>query len=77
MPNWCSNSEVIVGPKKEIKNLYKNLAKWLDEESHSIWSIAHGAKLDDLDCGRGIIVDPFEMSVDSTDENIAYITFVS
>ena len=28
MPNWCFNSEVIDGPKAEVKSLHKKLVEW-------------------------------------------------
>ena len=32
MPNWCYNSEVIAGPKEQVKPLYNNLAKWIHDD---------------------------------------------
>ena len=32
MPNWCYNSEVIVGPKEQVKPLYDNLCKWIHDD---------------------------------------------
>ena len=32
MPNWCYNSEVIAGPKEEVKPLYDNLVKWVHKD---------------------------------------------
>lgn len=83
MPNWCNNSEIIVGPIDEIKVLYNKLVEWTSKEfiktdfgEHWIGNIVIGAGFDhyDLEC-RGWIEDYF--TYQPLDDKEATIQFSS
>ena len=85
MPNWCSNSEIIIGSKKEIKKLYKMLTESINSSDRRITNIIRSAgfktidedSINGLESNRGQIIDDFEMCADLVNPKIAYITFAS
>lgn len=88
MPNWCYNSEYIVGPKEQVKPLYDKLTKWIHDDVckndfHNGWIgniVAHSGINGDKEpdskkylC-RGELEDEFEYEENDTEGIISFST---
>ena len=86
MAAWCQNSEVIVGPVREVAILYLDIYRWLQEyepefsgviPGTSLSNVLQGAGLESLPCNSGVFAETPDLRRCNDNSNQALMVFVT